>query len=157
MKSPGESIDIFGTPILDEKRLSFLELFCSPLTNHQKNIYMSETSKYRGLLNLRIEDEGLLLQLSNIVYPGDSDDPKDLYGEEGLMNCMNKNIKPSITEYSYKNTTLEKYGEFFKKELVGNYSSKIASILDIVEKSDGIVFIYSNWIKSGVLPLGLST
>ena len=156
MKSPGESIDIFGTPILDEKRLSFLELFCSPLMNHQKDIYMSETSKYRGLLNLRIEDEGLLLQLSNIVYPGDSDDPKDLYGEEGLMNCMNKNIKPSITEYSYKNTTLEKYGEFFKKELIGNYSSKIASILDIVENSDGIVFIYSNWIKSGVLPLVLA-
>jgi len=156
MKSPGESIDIFGNEILDEKRLSFLELFCSSLVNHQKNIYMSEISKYRGLLNLRIEDEGLLLQLSNIVYPGDSEDAKDLYGEEGLMNCMNKNVKTSITEYSYKNETLEKYGEFFKKENIGNYSSKIASILDVIENSDGIVFIYSNWIKSGVLPLVLA-
>lgn len=156
LKSPGESTDIFGNEIQDEKRLSFLELFCSSLVNHQKNIYTSEISKYRGLLNLRIEDEGLLLQLSNIVYPGDSDDPKDLYGEEGLMNCMNKNVKTSITEYSYKNTTIEKYGEFFKKELIGDYSSKIASILDIIENSDGIVFIYSNWIKSGVLPLVLA-
>ena len=156
MKSPGMPTDIFGTPILDDKRLSFLELFCSPLVNHQKEIYMSEMMKYRGLLNLRIEDEGLLLQLSNIVYPGDSDDPKDLYGDEGLMNCMNKKIKPSITEYSYKNTTIEKYGEFFKKDLIQNYSSKIASILDIIENSDGIVFIYSNWIKSGVIPLVLA-
>ena len=81
---------------------------------------------------------------------------KDLYGEEGLMNCMNKNVKTSITEYSYKNSIVEKYGEFFSKELIGNYSSKIASILDIIEKSDGIVFIYSNWIKSGVLPLVLA-
>jgi hypothetical protein len=156
MKSPGMPTDIFGNEIPDKKRLSFLELFCSPLMNHQKSIYMSEMIKYRGLLNLRIEDEGLLLQLSNIVYPGDSDDPKDLYGDEGLMNCMNKKIKPSITEYSYKNTTIEKYGEFFKKDLIGNYSSKIASLLDIIEKSDGIVFIYSNWIKSGVIPLVLA-
>ena len=156
LKAPGESIDIFGNPIPDEKRLSFLELFCSPLMNHQNNIYMSETTKYRGLEKLRIEDEGLLLQLSNIVYPGDSDDPKDLYGEEGLLNCMNKNVKTSITEYSYKNSTIEKYGEFFKKDLISDYSSKIASILDIIENSDGIVFIYSNWIKSGVLPLVLA-
>lgn len=156
MKSPGESIDVFGNEILDDKRLSFLELFCSPLINHQKNIYINEISKYKGLLNLRIEDEGLLLQLSNIVYPGDSEDAKDLYGEEGLMNCMNKNVKTSITEYSYKNETLEKYGEFFKKETIQNYSSKIASILDIIENSDGIVFIYSNWIKSGVIPLVLA-
>ena len=156
MKSPGESIDIFGNPIPDEKRLSFLELFCSPLTEHQKNIYMGETTKYRGLEKLRIEDEGLMLQLSNIVYPGDSDDPRDLYGEEGLLNCMNKKVKTSITEYSYKNSTIENYGEFFKKEFINNYSSKIASILDIIENSEGIVFIYSNWIKSGVLPLVLA-
>lgn len=156
LKSPGIPIDIFGNEITREKRLSFLELYCSPLVNHQKNIYTSEASKYSGLKNLRIEDEGLLLQLSNIVYPGDSDDPKDLYGEEGLMNCMNKKNKPSITEYSYKKSTLEKYGEFFKKDLIQNYSSKIASILDIIENSDGIVFIYSNWIKSGVIPLVLA-
>jgi hypothetical protein len=156
LRSPGIPIDIFGNEISREKRLSFLELYCSPLVNHQKNIYTSEASKYSGLKNLRIEDEGLLLQLSNIVYPGDSDDPKDLYGEEGLMNCMNKKNKPSITEYSYKKSTLEKYGEFFKKDLIQNYSSKIASILDIIENSDGIVFIYSNWIKSGVIPLVLA-
>jgi hypothetical protein len=156
LKSPGILIDIFGNEISREKRLSFLELYCSPLVNHQKNIYASEASKYSGLKNLRIEDEGLLLQLSNIVYPGDSDDPKDLYGEGGLMNCMNKKNKPSITEYSYKNSTLEKYGEFLKKDLIQNYSSKIASILDIIENSDGIVFIYSNWIKSGVIPLVLA-
>ena len=40
MKSPGMPTDIFGTPVLDDKRLSFLELFCSPLVNHQKEIYM---------------------------------------------------------------------------------------------------------------------
>ena len=156
LKAPGEEINIFGEKISDERRLSFLELFCSPLLGHQNEIYTNETVKYKGLKNLRIEDEGLLLQLSNIVYPGDSEDPKDLYGEEGLMNCMNKNVKTSITEYSYKNSTIEKYGEFFKKDLIRDYSSKIASILDIIENSDGIVFIYSNWIKSGVLPLVLA-
>ena len=32
-----------------------------------------------------------LLQLSNIVFPGDSKDYNDLYGENGLTNTMNNN------------------------------------------------------------------
>ena len=69
-----------------------------------------------------------------------------LYGENGLTNTMN--IDKDI--YSYKPDILSEYGEYFHKDIIGNYSSKIRNILDIVSKSDGIVFIYSNWIKSGL-------
>ena len=69
---------------------------------------MNEVVKYQGLDNLQIDIENRLLQLSNIVYPGSSDDFNDLYGENGLTNSMNidKNI------YSYKPDILSEYGEY---------------------------------------------
>jgi hypothetical protein len=142
------SLDVFGKTI-EGNKLSFLELYGSKLIGRQATIYTKEVSKYEGLDSLQIDIENKLLQLSNIVFPGESDDCNDLYGENGLMNTMNinKNI------YSYKD---DKYGEFFHKEEIGNYSSKIADILDTIENSDGIVFIYSNWIKSGLVPLVLA-
>ena len=142
------SLDLFGKTISEENKLSFLELYGSKLIGRQATIYTKEVSKYEGLDSLQIDIENKLLQLSNIVFPGESDECNDLYGENGLMNTMNinKNI------YSYKD---DKY-KFFHKDLIGEYSAKIKDILDTIEKSDGIVFIYSNWIKSGLVPLVLS-
>ena len=149
-KSP--PLDVFNKRIEDENKLSFLTLYGSVLNGHQKDIYMNEVTKYEGLDSLQIDVENKLLQLSNIVYPGSSEDFNDLYGENGLTNTMNidKNI------YSYKEDILEEYGEYFHKDIIGEYSSKIRNILDIVSNSDGIVFIYSNWIKSGIIPLVLA-
>jgi hypothetical protein len=150
--SNSPSLDVFNKRIGEENKLSFLTLYGSSLKGHQKNIYMNEVVKYQGLDNLQIDVENKLLQLSNIVYPGDSDNFNDLYGENGLTNTMN--INKDI--YSYKSDILEEYGEYFHKDIIGNYSSKIRNILDIISNSDGIVFIYSNWIKSGLIPLVLA-
>jgi hypothetical protein len=143
------SLDVFGKTISEENKLSFLELYGSKLIGHQATIYTKEVSKYKGLDSLQIDIENKLLQLSNIVFPGESEDCNDLYGENGLMNTMNinKNV------YSYKD---DKYGDFFHRDLIGDYSAKIKDILDTIDNSDGIVFIYSNWIKSGLVPLVLS-
>jgi len=149
-------LDIFGKELDEKDKLSFLELYGSQLIDHQYNIYMNEISKIKNsdknLEKLKIDNENLLLQLSNIVYPGDSDNSDDLYGNNGLINTMNidKNI------YSYKNDILQEYGEFFHEDKIGSYSSKISTILEEIKNSDGIVFIYSNWIKSGIIPLVLS-
>jgi len=150
--SNSPSLDVFKKKISDEKKLSFLTLYGSSLNGHQRDIYMNEVLKYQNLDNLQIDVENKLLQLSNIVYPGISDDFNDLYGDNGLTNTMNidKNI------YSYKEDILEEYGEYFHKDIIGDYSSKIRNILDIISNSDGIVFIYSNWIKSGIIPLVLA-
>ena len=156
IKKPGFPIDIFGKEISDEKRLSFLELYSSELVGKQYEIYMNHCHKFKGLEKLRIEDETLLLQLGNIVYPGEDEVVENLYGENGLLNVMNENTRQSCVEYSYKKESVEKYGEFFHKDLIGDYSSKIKSILEIIERSEGIVFIYTNWIKSGVIPLVLA-
>ena len=156
VKSPGIEIDIFGNQIENDKKLSFLELYSSKLRDKQYNIYMKEVSKFKGLTKLRIEDETLLLQLGNIVFPNESDDYSDCYGENGINNCFNKKTVGNKIEYSYKDNIVSEYGEFMKKELIGNYSAKIENILEIIDRSDGIVFIYTNWIDSGIIPLVLS-
>jgi hypothetical protein len=143
--------DIFYNELNEETKLSFLELYSSALKDKQLEIYMNECIKNKGP-KLQIDVENILLQLSNVVYPGESESYGDLYGETGLLNTMNhdKNI------YSYQKDTLSSVGEYFHKDLIGNYSSKIKSILDTIGSSDGIIFIYSNWISSGVIPMVLA-
>jgi len=143
--------DIFSKELDEESKLSFLELYSSPLKEPQLDIYMNECNKNKGP-KLQIDVENILLQLSNIVYPGSSESYGDLYGENGLTNTMKleKNV------YSYQKDTLTSVGEYFHRDLIGDYSSKIASILDIIRESEGIVFIYSNWISSGVIPMVLA-
>ena len=145
-------LNIFKNEILEENKLSFLELYSSKLIDHQLKIYLSESSKLIGDRSIKIDNENILLQLSNIVYPGDSDNYNDLYGDNGLINTMN--INKGV--YSYKSETLDNYGEYFHKDNINKYSSKIYTILNEIKDSDGIVFIYSNWIKSGIVPLVLA-
>ena len=115
IKKPGSPLDIFGKEISDDKRLSFLELYSSELVRprdgqrarrrpgegKQYEIYMNHCRKFKGLEKLRIEDETLLLQLGNIVYPGEDEVVENLYGENGLLNVMNENTRQSCVEYSY--------------------------------------------------------
>jgi len=139
--------DIFEKKLNEESKLSFLELYSSPLKDKQLDIYMNECLKHKGP-KIQIDTENILLQLSNIVYPGESESFTDLYGENGLLNTMkvDKNV------YSYQ----ADYEGYFHKDMIGNYSSKIKSILDTIGNSDGITFIYSNWISSGVIPMVLA-
>ena len=146
--------DIFEKKIDDKYKLSFLELYSSILSDKQLEIYTNEYKKYNGLEKLRIENENTLLQISNIVYPTSEDNSDNCIGERGLLNVMNYNS--SKNEYSYKSEILSEYGEFFDKEILKNYSSKISNIIDIINNSEGIIFIYSNWINGGVIPLCLA-
>jgi len=163
IKNPGSSApvpiiqsqNIFGGQINEEDRLSFLELYGSKLKGHQLKIYQSAMGEYKDKEKLRIEDETSLLQMSNIIYPGQNDDDvRELYGESGLLNNMNELSSQGQIQYSYKDDSPESH--FFHRDKIGDYSAKIENILEIIGKSSGIVFIYTNWIKSGVIPLLLA-
>ena len=145
-------LDLFSNEMKEDSNLSFLELYSSKLIDQQLKIYTNECNFEPEQISLQIDTENILLQLSNIVYPGQSESFTDLYGETGLMNTMNL-VK---NEYSYQSETLENYGEYFHRDEIGKYSAKIKSILEIIASSEGIVFIYSNWINSGVVPLVLA-
>ena len=78
-----------------------------------------------------------------MVYPTDTNDIEECFGDNGLLNCFKENKKRGYIEYSYKDSIKDKYGEFFHKDLLNKYSCKIKSILDIIQNSEGIIFIYS--------------
>lgn len=148
-----QKINIFETGRIQEK-ISFLELYSSRLNDYQKINYEAEVENYNGNEKLRIEDEGNLLQLSNICYPNNNIDISEKIGDKGFNSCFS--LRKGINQYSYKLNVLKEHKEFLKEEHIWKYSSKIYTILQEIKNSDGIIFIYTNYLKSGVIPLALA-
>ncbi len=171
-KSNSPKLNLVGGNIRTKDKFSFLELLGSKIINYQEIVYnqainnILERSPYldldaRGEKN-SILDNTTLIQITNISYPIISDNIKqelsdktirveDCYGDIGLKKSM---INRGNT-YSYKKEVLDTYGPFFDKDIINNYSSKLSTLLNIVNSSDGIVFIYTNYIDSGITPLQL--
>jgi hypothetical protein len=170
-KSQHPTYNLVGGSIKDN--LKFLNLFGSKLHGLQYNVYKKSIQNIidkdssidldiRGEMN-PILDTIPLTQISNMIYPSEKDNlikeiqnnnlsPDEFYGLTGLKNCMNK----VGNKYTYKKKVLEQYGPIFDLGKLHNYSSKIASIIKIINDSEGIVFIYTNYVNAGIIPLQLT-
>ena len=106
------------------------------------------------------------LQTLNIVYPHidfsdkeeskmDSDTLGYMYGSKGLGRIMNYSVSTK-KNFAYKDKTLRNFGPIFSPELIGKYSGKISYICDQIRKSEGIVFVYSQYIDGGAVPMALA-
>jgi superfamily II DNA or RNA helicase len=83
-------------------------------------------------------------------------DPRDLTGKKGLsrmMTFVDKKTPPQLNAFEYKTT---QYGRLFSPEEIGKYSNKIKYICDQVEKSEGIILVYSQYIPGGLIPVALA-
>ena len=92
-------------------------------------------------------------QASNIIFP--KIDRSNVIGQKGFDNCIEYDTqtkKYSYNEYFKKN---KNFVEFLKDNNIGNYSSKFKNILDSIKSSVGIVFVYSQYIDSGINALSL--
>ena len=162
--------DMKEKEIVGSKKLTFLETFGSKLNrgSHQQIIYdrlekeILESSSDEEMLP-SIKDINRIIRAGNIVYPYKRDESEsvridDTISALGLKNTFDIKNKSSSVEYSYKKDILELCDNkpFLDKDLIGEYSVKIKIILELIEKSEGIIFIYSNWIKAGVIPLVLA-
>jgi hypothetical protein len=83
-----------------------------------------------------------------------------LHGIKGLESVITYKIQtkpvPLAFDFEYKPAILKKYGRIFQKENISKYSGKIANICSILEKSTGIVLIYSKYIEGGLIPMALA-
>lgn len=113
------------------------------------------------------------LQISNIVYPNSEIlnqdiEPNKFYGHKGFEKTFDTVCSDSGKKYKYNDNVYEKFGKILQcpnskkgetKEggyELNDFSSKMSSIIDYIYNSEGIVYIYSQFIVSGVLPLALA-
>ena len=95
------------------------------------------------------------LDVSNIVYPN------DLYGHRGwdsyFLDAQSAGDGTKYRSFSWKGE--EEYksvDDIFGFPNFKNYAPKMAKIIDTVQKSDGINFIYSRYVKAGILPIAVA-
>jgi hypothetical protein len=86
------------------------------------------------------------IQTSNIVYPGNT--AAKSYGKVGFFNIFNKNNK---NKFTYKEKD-----EILAYDNIAMYSPKIRKIIDYILNSTGIVFVYSQYYYSGIMPLAIA-
>ena len=98
----------------------------------------------------------------NIIYPHkdleSSNDPglyNYLYGSKGLARMMLYDER-TTSDFKYKDNILQDFGRVFSLENIGNYSSKIEYICKSIMESKGIVFVYSEYIYGGAVPMALA-
>jgi superfamily II DNA or RNA helicase len=141
--------DLFDNPFDKKNELLFLELYGSELKGKQLEIYSNELNNLEE--TTLMDQESRLLQISNCVYPYKSDNVEDLYGEKGLINCFTKSGKKNI-KYSYRDSITN----FLDLDKLEEYSSKIYNIIQSINESEGIIFIYSHYLNGGIIPLVLA-
>ena len=140
-------LDIFGKEI--NTKLEILELIGCEFSGHQKKYYskMSREKDFGSFL-------GNGLMASNIIFPSLEDDSiSNVIGNNGFNNCFKKVKKGNIIKYKIKH---EENMDMLKLENLKNYSCKITEIINNIKDSEGVIFIYSKYINSGILPLALA-
>lgn len=151
-------LDLSGKPIKNDDKFKFLELFGSKMRGIQEKVYnyaVNDIIRKKPDLDLSKQgvDNIMLFQLSNFVYPVanvDLDgelDVGEFYGSKGITNSLSRKGQT----YAYK---VKSY-PFFDRDFIQNHSTKINTLLNCIDNSEGIVFIYTNYIDSGTIPLQL--
>ena len=152
--SPIKILDLTITDIGEYQQLGY-DFVISSLKKHYKAL----DDKTKGLSYTVLDAP---LQSLNMIYPhidmGKSDDTDlytSLYGGKGLSRTMTFDNR-SHTNYNYNPETLKHFGRIFSPDKIGRYSSKIKYICKSILKSEGIVFIYSQYISGGAIPIALA-
>lgn len=136
-----------------------MNLTGSPLSALQKQWFKENTNLKHDLeFESDVDEEDIesetrntqsfkMLQASNIVFPGKH------IGNSGIKHIfeIHENQK-SDKVFTYK----KGMEEIFTHDNIIKYSPKIKTILDYALQADGTVFVFSNFIQSGILPLAIA-
>jgi hypothetical protein len=152
--------NVIGKEIKNKGKQLIIESSSSEEKNNSPNIEIIPRS-HQGLATSGGENNSSSSEQKNLL----SIDPHQLTGKIGLermMSFLDSKSPPVKGEFEYKNTTLKNYGKIFSREEIGNYSSKIKSVLDNIynletdKVSNGVILIYSQYIDSGLIPMALA-
>jgi superfamily II DNA or RNA helicase len=176
------TMQLNGTPIPNP--LQYLDVYLNPAGAYQASVYnyiiarkrldMSADATSFGSFMLKQPIEAL-----NMVYPSiefdklatrqaqssadvvhiELMDVKGLLGDAGLKRVMKYDVSEDggrISNFEYNPNVLTRYRRIFSQAEIGKYSSKIACICAQIERANGIVLIYSEYIGGGAVPIALA-
>ena len=156
-----------GTEI-KENDIPTLDLVLTDLTDYQEKGYNYILDHVKQQSEFKEQVKGFsytvldpLVQGLNFIYPCDNldeiDNIKMLYGREGLERTMEFDTKTK-KKFKYRAETKNKFGNIFSfpNGNLKKYSSKISNICESIVDSTGIIFIYSQYIDSGAVPVALA-
>ena len=140
-----KEVQLIGTTMSPTQLLVYEDMLSSiPASYDEDDIDELETST----MPLQVQN---LIQVCNCVFPQASS--KITYGSTGFGQCFDRNKN----KISYNNATEAKHGQFLKYDGdLGKYAPKIKRVIDYLLKARGIVFVYSQFYYSGIIPLALA-
>lgn len=161
-------LSIFGEERIDPNdNFKFMKMYGSKMCDingkdHQKKIYdnfiqeIVSEERFSRNIGINLSNRNIGSQISNVVFynEGDDHDYKDTFGQRGFE----KTFKTRITRKSKKCSYLNEEDKILSRENIKAYSTKIHTIIEnmLKNKSEGIIFIYSDYIFSGILPLAIA-
>lgn len=160
IKTPPE-YDIMGDEIPVKKRSKNVQLIGSTMSPSQLLVYEDMLTKpvtsaagagdgdedaNEDNKQLQVQN---LIQVCNCVFPMVQN--KITYGSVGFNQCFDRNKN----KISYS-ASAKKHGQFLKHGSIAKYAPKIKRIIDYVLNARGIVFVYSQFYYSGIIPLALA-
>ena len=150
--------------------LKHIDLFTIKLSNYQEKIYnyiVNNLTDVNNNISIGYQIFQLPLNILNICYPCDYFDEiisgSDVnYNQKQIVNFTGKNALMQIFNdikelpFTYNSDFQSKYKNIFSLEEIQKYSTKIYSICNDLQTSEGISLIYSEKIYSGVIPMALA-
>ena len=160
------SINLLGERIDISERIEHLDLYTVNMGEYQTEIINkykeSLTRKRLKQLGYNVIEPGV--QLLTMTFPSlnEEADLRKHYGRKGLDNIMtyidttlDKKVKNEKKNFEYKPEILERFGRIFSLSEISKYSNKLYELGLQIQKSSGIVMIYSRYIEGGVIPIAL--
>lgn len=155
-------LDINGNKILKNEQVKHLELIQTKMSDMQQKIYdvTNINSNNNNSNNDDDDDEDSVdiqqrVQISNIVYGKLNEDIKKVYGNEGLEKVFKIDAKKK-GEYKVQYKEDYKNNQILDSSNVGTYSPKIKLLLKNINKSNGIILVYSRYLAAGVIPIAIA-
>lgn len=155
-----------------ENNIKFLDIYLNETKNtYQEDVYLSLVDVIKKQnLGLNYIVSGAPLQLLNFTYPSKNNIKlttlkqfENHYGQKGLKKVLLNFNEGVYKNIKYKQSVLQEYGPIFSSKPfknnispLENFSIKIKNIIDMVDNSDGISIIYSNYIAGGCIPVALA-
>lgn len=160
--------DINNQTIPATDNIQHLELMKINMSKQQEDIYFKKKEQQKKILEIGVDDNVIgekkgkniifdLSQISNIIYPRVSntgDFVEQCYGDLGFANTFE--IDTTDKESKYKVKYKENALNCLDKDNIYKYSPKIDRIIKYIKNSTGIVFVYSRFLKAGVIPLAIA-